>query len=138
MTIKRNSLLRSGAAMAIALSATGLAADELRFWTTEEQPERLARQEAMAADFAAASGHTVEVIPVTENDLGTRATAAFAAGGIETDRPVITTCGSGVTACGLALGLALLGNENVFVYDGSWSEWGASDALVETSTPSPA
>ena len=80
MTIKRNSLFRSGAAMAIALSATGLAADELRFWTTEEQPERLARQEAMAADFAAAYGHTVEVIPVTENDLGTRATAAFAAG----------------------------------------------------------
>ena len=63
--------------------------------------------------------------------------AAFAAGGIETDRPVITTCGSGVTACGLALGLALLGNENVFVYDGSWSEWGASDAPIETSTPSP-
>ena len=64
--------------------------------------------------------------------------AAFAAGGIQTDRPVITTCGSGVTACGLALGLALLGNENVFVYDGSWSEWGASDAPIETSTPSPA
>ena len=64
--------------------------------------------------------------------------AAFAAGGIETDRPVITTCGSGVTACGLALGLVLLGNENVVVYDGSWSEWGASDAPIETSTPSPA
>ena len=64
--------------------------------------------------------------------------AAFAAGGIETDRPVITTCGSGVTACGLALGLALLGNENVFVYDGSWSEWGASDAPIEPSTSSPA
>lgn len=58
--------------------------------------------------------------------------AAFAAGGIETSRPVIATCGSGVTACGLALGLALLGNENVFVYDGSWSEWGASDAPIET------
>ncbi|MEO0665690.1 MAG: extracellular solute-binding protein, partial [Pseudomonadota bacterium] len=43
-------------------------------------PERLARQEAMAADFAAATGHTVDVIPVTESDLGTRATAAFAAG----------------------------------------------------------
>ena len=64
--------------------------------------------------------------------------AAFAAGGIQTDRPVITTCGSGVTACGLALGLALLGNENVFVYDGSWSEWGGSDAPIETGTPSPA
>jgi len=80
MTINTKSLLRAGVAMAIALSATGLSADELRFWTTEEQPERLARQEAMAADFAAATGHTVEVIPVTENDLGTRATAAFAAG----------------------------------------------------------
>ena len=64
--------------------------------------------------------------------------AAFATGGIQTDRPVITTCGSGVTACGLALGLALLGNENVFVFDGSWSEWGASDAPIETSTSSPA
>jgi thiosulfate/3-mercaptopyruvate sulfurtransferase len=63
--------------------------------------------------------------------------AAFAAGGIETDRPVITTCGSGVTACGLAFGLALLGNENVFVYDGSWSEWGASDAPIEAGTLSP-
>lgn len=56
--------------------------------------------------------------------------AAFADGGINTERPVITSCGSGVTACGLALGLALLGNENVFVYDGSWSEWGASDAPI--------
>ena len=58
--------------------------------------------------------------------------AAFEAGGINTDRPVITSCGSGVTACGLALALAILGNEKTFVYDGSWSEWGASDAPVET------
>ncbi len=71
---------RTSIAMALALSASTLSAEELRFWTTEEQPERLARQEAMAAEFAAASGHTVEVIPVSENDLGTRATAAFAAG----------------------------------------------------------
>ena len=72
--------LLSGAAMALALVATAASADTIRFWTTEEQPDRLAKQEAMAADFAAASGHTVEVIPVTESDLGTRATAAFAAG----------------------------------------------------------
>ncbi|MEQ3708256.1 MAG: extracellular solute-binding protein [Tateyamaria sp.] len=76
----KKTLARTSVAMALALSATALSAEELRFWTTEEQPERLARQEAMAADFAAASGHTVEVIPVSENDLGTRATAAFAAG----------------------------------------------------------
>jgi multiple sugar transport system substrate-binding protein len=58
----------------------GSAAADIRFWTTEEQPERLAVQQQMAADFEAESGIAVEVIPVTESDLGTRATAAFAAG----------------------------------------------------------
>ena len=62
--------------------------------------------------------------------------AAFAAGGIDINRPVITSCGSGVTACGLALALAILGNEKTFVYDGSWSEWGASDAPIETGPAS--
>ncbi|MFZ5962544.1 ABC transporter substrate-binding protein [Thalassococcus sp. BH17M4-6] len=56
------------------------AAADIRFWTTEEQPERLERQQQLAADFEAQSGIAVEVIPVTESDLGTRATAAFAAG----------------------------------------------------------
>ncbi|MEH6834172.1 MULTISPECIES: ABC transporter substrate-binding protein [Falsihalocynthiibacter] len=80
MKLNSKSIMRSGVAMTLILSAFAAQADELRFWTTEEQPERLARQEAMAADFAKASGHTVQVIPVSENDLGTRATAAFAAG----------------------------------------------------------
>ncbi len=55
-------------------------AEDIRFWTTEEQPDRLAKQQQMAADFTAASGHTVEVIPVPEADIKTRATAALAAG----------------------------------------------------------
>ena len=68
-------------AAAVAASVPALAsADGLRFWTTEEQPDRLAKQQAMAAEFEAATGVAVEVIPVTESDLGTRATAAFAAG----------------------------------------------------------
>ena len=54
-------------------------ADTIRFWTMEEQPARLAKQQAMADAFKAKTGHTVEVIPVSEKDLGTRATAAFAA-----------------------------------------------------------
>ncbi len=54
-------------------------ADTIRFWTTEEQPARLAKQNAMAADFWKETGHEVEVIPVSEKDLGKRATAAFAA-----------------------------------------------------------
>jgi multiple sugar transport system substrate-binding protein len=80
MKLKTKAMMRTGAATALILSTLAAQADELRFWTTEEQPERLARQEEMAAAFAAASGHTVQVIPVSENDLGTRATAAFAAG----------------------------------------------------------
>ena len=70
--------LVAGAALAAALAAPAEA--QLRFWTTEEQPERLALQEEMAAAFEEESGVSVEVIPVTESDLGTRATAAFAAG----------------------------------------------------------
>jgi thiosulfate/3-mercaptopyruvate sulfurtransferase len=49
---------------------------------------------------------------------------AFAAAGYDPARPVLTSCGSGVTAAILALGLAVIGRENVPVYDGSWSEWG--------------
>ena len=55
-------------------------AETIRFWTTEEQPARLAKQQAMADDFKKRTGHSVEVIPVSEKDLGKRATAAFAAG----------------------------------------------------------
>ena len=76
---KLNARLLSGAAVALALAATSASAD-IRFWTTEEQPERLAKQEEVAAQFEAETGIAVEVIPVTESDLGTRATAAFAAG----------------------------------------------------------
>jgi len=71
--------LALSAATALALSALAAGAD-IRFWTTEEQPDRLAKQQAMAADFKARTGINVEVIPVTESELGTRATAAFAAG----------------------------------------------------------
>jgi len=69
-----------GSALGLVLAANAAVAEDIRFWTTEEQPERLAKQQAMAEEFAKATGNNVEVIPVSENDLGTRATAAFAAG----------------------------------------------------------
>ena len=73
-------LTAAAATTGLVLAAATASADSIRFWTTEEQPDRLAKQEAMAADFTAATGIDVDVIPVTESDLGVRATAAFAAG----------------------------------------------------------
>ena len=64
----------------ITFFVSNASAETIRFWTTEEQPARLAKQQAMAADFKKRTGHSVEVIPVSEKDLGKRATAAFAAG----------------------------------------------------------
>ncbi len=58
--------------------------------------------------------------------------ATFRKAGVKLGRDkVVTSCGSGVTACVLALGLHLLGDETAAVYDGSWSEWGTrSDTPV--------
>ena len=57
----------------------------------------------------------------------------FANAGVDINRPIVTTCGSGVSAAILALALARLGRADVPVYDGSWSEWGArADTPVVT------
>ena len=58
--------------------------------------------------------------------------AAFASAGVNLERPIVTTCGSGVTASVLALGLHLVGHPGAAVYDGSWTEWGGrEDTPVE-------
>ncbi|MBE0529198.1 MAG: 3-mercaptopyruvate sulfurtransferase [Rhodospirillales bacterium] len=51
----------------------------------------------------------------------------LAAAGVDPDRPIVTSCGSGVTAAVVTLGLFLIGHERTAMYDGSWSEWGARD-----------
>ena len=80
--------------------------------------------DAVLDDDAAALGETGDI------------RRAFADAGVDPARPVIATCGSGITACTLALALAAIGAEQVAVYDGSWSDWGSrADAPVESGGP---
>jgi thiosulfate/3-mercaptopyruvate sulfurtransferase len=59
--------------------------------------------------------------------------ALFSQAGVDLSKPVVTSCGSGITASVLALALAEIGHRRTAVYDGSWSEWGADEKLpIET------
>ena len=59
----------------------------------------------------------------------------FKAAGVDIQKPVITTCGSGVSAAVLALALARLGQVRTPVYDGSWAEWGSREDLPVATGP---
>ena len=60
--------------------------------------------------------------------------AEFDAAGVDLDKPLVTSCGSGVTACTLLFGAHLLGKDGGRLYDGSWSEWGADPATPKATT----
>jgi len=63
--------------------------------------------------------------------------ALFHSAGVELELPIVTSCGSGVTACALAFALHLIGHPGAAVYDGSWSEWGLpGDTPIETGPAS--
>lgn len=68
---------------------------------------------------------------VFEGELKTtdELSAVFARQGVDLNKPIVVSCGSGVTAAVVALALETLGVEGVTLYDGSWSEWGARDDL---------
>ncbi len=73
---------------------------------------------------------------VFEGELKTtdELSAVFARRGVDLNKPIVVSCGSGVTAAVVALALETLGVEGVKLYDGSWSEWGArADLPVEPS-----
>jgi len=83
------------------------------------------------------AGHIPGALSLPYNNLFNSATgemkpldeikAAFLGAGVKLDTPIVTSCGSGVSAAVLTLALYRLGVENPALYDGSWTEWGAAD-----------
>lgn len=59
--------------------------------------------------------------------------AVFDAAGVDFDKPIVATCGSGMTASAIAFAAHLLGKDDVAVYDGSWTEWGADPATPKAT-----
>jgi thiosulfate/3-mercaptopyruvate sulfurtransferase len=79
--------------------------------------------------------YTALLDPATQTLLPPETIAKrFAEAGLDPSRPIVASCGSGVTACVLALGLYTLGHANTPVYDGSWSEWGLPDGPAVATT----
>jgi thiosulfate/3-mercaptopyruvate sulfurtransferase len=91
------------------------------------------------------SGHSPGALNLPYNDLFDAATGtmkpldelrtAFAGAGVDTTKPIVTSCGSGVSAAVLTLALYRIGIENTALYDGSWSEWGKADGPAIATGP---
>jgi thiosulfate/3-mercaptopyruvate sulfurtransferase len=92
------------------------------------------------------SGHIPGSLSLPYNNLFNAATgemksldelrAAFTGAGVKLESPIVTSCGSGVSAAVLTLALYRLGVENPALYDGSWTEWGAADGPPIATGPS--
>lgn len=61
--------------------------------------------------------------------------SAFEGAGVDLSKPVVTTCGSGITASVLLFALHLIGKDDTALYDGSWSEWGADPVTPKETGP---
>jgi thiosulfate/3-mercaptopyruvate sulfurtransferase len=91
-----------------------------RFAGTEPEPRKGLRGGHMPGALNVPFAEIVENGRLAAPD---KIAAAFAKGGVDTDKPLIASCGSGVTAVVLALGLDAIGKKMPRIYDGSWTEW---------------
>ncbi len=133
---KNSALVRDMADMAAALENPGIqivdARAKPRFEGSEPEPRHVPRLGHMPGAMNVPFGSLLNADGTMKSADQLR--AAFEAAGVSPMKPVATTCGSGITACTVALGLAVLGNEHAAVYDGSWIEWSASDKPVDAVT----
>lgn len=130
----RASMVRSLADVAKGLGAGNIQVADARSGTRFRGEETEPRLGVRPGHMAGASNVHYASLLTKDGMLKPQAEleAAFTSAGIDLAKPVVTSCGSGVTAGILTLALTELGVKDHALYDGSWAEWGASDQPVVT------
>lgn len=127
------STLRPNATHTLAEVRDGLAASA--FQVVDARPAARFRGEAPEPRPWVKSGRIPGSLNVPSTDLvadgrlkdADALRAAFVAGGVDLEKPIVTSCGSGVNAATLNLALDILGVPDAGLYDGAWTEWGARE-----------